>query len=51
MNEVRINTMKMEGKKMKIAVASEKDMVTQHFGHCNFNIFEVRKIKLSVMRF
>lgn len=27
---------------MKIAVASEKDMVTQHFGHCeNFNIFEV----------
>ncbi len=27
---------------MKIAVASEKDMVTQHFGHCeNFNVFEV----------
>jgi len=27
---------------MKIAVASEKDMVTEHFGHCeNFNIFEV----------
>lgn len=26
---------------MKIAVASEKDMVTEHFGHCtNFNIFE-----------
>lgn len=29
---------------MKIAVASEKDMVTQHFGHCeNFNIFEVKE--------
>jgi predicted Fe-Mo cluster-binding NifX family protein len=27
---------------MKIAVASEKDMVTKHFGHCeNFNIYEV----------
>jgi len=26
---------------MKIAVASEKNQVTQHFGHCiNFNIFE-----------
>lgn len=26
---------------MKIAVASERDMVTGHFGHCeNFNIFE-----------
>ncbi|HQL34987.1 MAG TPA: NifB/NifX family molybdenum-iron cluster-binding protein [Bacillota bacterium] len=26
---------------IKIAVASEKDMVTEHFGHCmNFNIFE-----------
>jgi predicted Fe-Mo cluster-binding NifX family protein len=29
------------GKKMKIAVASEKEMVTQHFGHCiNFNVYE-----------
>ncbi len=28
--------------KMKIAVASEKDMVTEHFGHCvNFNVFDV----------
>lgn len=28
-------------KKMKIAVASENEMVTEHFGHClNFNIFE-----------
>lgn len=27
---------------MKIAVASEKEMVTEHFGHCeNFNIFSV----------
>ncbi|SNS93121.1 Chromosome partitioning ATPase, Mrp family, contains Fe-S cluster [Anaerovirgula multivorans] len=31
------------GKKMKIAVASENEMVTEHFGHCeNFNIFEVK---------
>lgn len=29
------------GKKMKIAVASERDTVTEHFGHCeSFNIFE-----------
>jgi len=29
------------GKKMKIAVASEKEMVTEHFGHCvNFNIYD-----------
>ena len=27
---------------MKIAVASEKDIVAQHFGHCeNFNVYEV----------
>jgi predicted Fe-Mo cluster-binding NifX family protein len=27
---------------MKIAVASEQDKVTEHFGHCiNFNIFDV----------
>jgi Mrp family chromosome partitioning ATPase/predicted Fe-Mo cluster-binding NifX family protein len=32
---------KKGGKKMKIAVASENEMVTEHFGHCvNFNIFE-----------
>jgi predicted Fe-Mo cluster-binding NifX family protein len=32
----------MEEKEMiKIAVASENEMVTEHFGHCaNFNIFE-----------
>jgi len=30
-----------EKEMMKIAVASEKEMVTEHFGHCiNFNIFE-----------
>ena len=35
---------KVEGKTMiKIAVASENDMVTEHFGHCaNFKIFEVQ---------
>lgn len=28
---------------MKIAVASEKDLVSPHFGHCpDFNIFEVK---------
>ena len=32
---------------MKIAVASEKAMVTEHFGHCeNFNIFEVEDGKI-----
>ena len=32
---------------MKIAVASEKEMVTEHFGHCiNFNIFEVENNKI-----
>jgi Mrp family chromosome partitioning ATPase/predicted Fe-Mo cluster-binding NifX family protein len=32
------------GKKMKIAVASDRDMVTEHFGHCEtFNIFEAEK--------
>ena len=39
---------KMEEKKMmKIAVACEKEMVTEHFGHClNFNIFEVQDSKI-----
>jgi predicted Fe-Mo cluster-binding NifX family protein len=33
---------------MKIAVASEKDMVTEHFGHCeNFNIFTVENGKIT----
>lgn len=33
---------KMEGNKMKIAIASENEMVTEHFGHCEiFNIFDV----------
>jgi predicted Fe-Mo cluster-binding NifX family protein len=32
---------------MKIAVASENDMVTEHFGHCtNFNIFEAEGNKI-----
>lgn len=31
----------------KIAVASEKEMVTEHFGHClNFNIFTVEAEKI-----
>jgi len=29
---------------MKIAVASERELVTEHFGHCkNFNIYEVER--------
>ncbi len=32
---------------MKIAVASEGNMVTEHFGHCaNFNIFDVEGGKI-----
>lgn len=32
---------------MKIAVASEKEMVTEHFGHCeNFNIYVVENGKV-----
>lgn len=32
---------------IKIAVASENEIVTQHFGHCiNFNIFEVEDKKI-----
>jgi len=32
---------------MKIAVACEKDMVTEHFGHCeNFNIYVVEDYKI-----
>ena len=34
-------------KKMKIAVASETDIVTGHFGHCtNFNIFDTEGSKI-----
>ena len=33
---------------MKIAVASENEMVTEHFGHClNFNVFEVEKDQIN----
>ncbi|MCK9268319.1 MAG: NifB/NifX family molybdenum-iron cluster-binding protein [Alkaliphilus sp.] len=32
---------------IKIAVASENEMVTEHFGHCaNFNIFEAKDNKI-----
>lgn len=32
---------------MKIAVASEKDLVAQHFGHCqNYNIYDVKDNKI-----
>lgn len=32
---------------IKIAVASENEMVTEHFGHCfNFNIFEAENNKI-----
>lgn len=32
---------------MKIAVASEREMVTEHFGHCiNFNIYETEDNKI-----
>jgi predicted Fe-Mo cluster-binding NifX family protein len=39
---------KMEEKEMiKIAVASENEMVTEHFGHCvNFNIFETENDRI-----
>ena len=38
---------KQGGKIMKIAVASENDMVTEHFGHCiNFNIYETENDKI-----
>lgn len=34
--------------KMKIAVASEQDMVTGHFGHCqNFNIYDVENKEIT----
>lgn len=33
---------------IKIAVASENEMVTGHFGHCsNFNIFETEKASIT----
>ncbi len=38
---------KMDNKMIKIAVASENEMVTEHFGHCvNFNIFEAEGNKI-----
>ncbi|HBS59037.1 MAG TPA: dinitrogenase iron-molybdenum cofactor biosynthesis protein [Firmicutes bacterium] len=36
------------GKNMKIAVASEQEMVAEHFGHCtNVNIFEVENGQIT----
>ena len=30
-------------REMRIAIASEKDQVTEHFGHCeNFNIYDAK---------
>ncbi len=38
---------KLGGNKMKIAVASENQMVTEHFGHCiNFNIFDTENERI-----
>jgi Mrp family chromosome partitioning ATPase/predicted Fe-Mo cluster-binding NifX family protein len=38
----------MEVKKMKIAVASEKENVTEHFGHCeSFTIFHVENNQIN----
>ncbi|MGI6705956.1 MAG: NifB/NifX family molybdenum-iron cluster-binding protein [Clostridia bacterium] len=35
---------------IRIAVASEKDKVTEHFGHCaNFNIFDVENNQIIKM--
>ncbi len=32
---------------MKIAVASENEVVTEHFGHCiNFNVYETEQDKI-----
>jgi C_GCAxxG_C_C family probable redox protein len=46
--DVYIQNRKIEENDMiKIAVASEKEMVTEHFGHCeNFNIFEAQNNKI-----
>ncbi|HNX29899.1 MAG TPA: iron-sulfur cluster carrier protein MrpORP [Syntrophomonadaceae bacterium] len=42
-----ITTEEKGGNVMKIAVASENEMVTEHFGHClNFNIYETENDKI-----
>lgn len=42
----------MEVSKMKIAVASEGKMVTEHFGHCEgFNIFDTENGKIVKSEF
>jgi hypothetical protein len=39
------------GKTLKIAVASENEKVTEHFGHCiNFNIYELLMIRSFIVR-
>lgn len=44
----QINQQTNGGIKMKIAVASEGKLVTEHFGHCeNFNIFEAENGKIT----
>lgn len=44
LDEYILNKKSEENKMMKIAVASENEIVTEHFGHClNFNIFEIEK--------
>ena len=47
-----IQNKKMEGNKMmKVAVASENGMVTEHFGHCEgFMIFDTENNKLSKVK-
>jgi Mrp family chromosome partitioning ATPase/predicted Fe-Mo cluster-binding NifX family protein len=45
--EVKSNSTIKGENKMKIAVASENKIVTEHFGHCiNFNIFDVENEKI-----
>lgn len=47
LEDINEDDVKVGGKKMKIAVASEYDMVTEHFGHCvNFNIFDAEDNKI-----
>ena len=48
-DKLELNAEKTEEKKMiKIAVASEQEMVTEHFGHCvNFNIYETEDGKIT----
>lgn len=53
LSEINSDKNKDGGKNMiKIAVASEKDMVTEHFGHCEgFTIFETDNKKITKTEF